>query len=227
MKARVPAQAARALAFGRVKVCGLTRAQDVAAATGSGATHAGFIFVPGTPRAVTPDVAQELAHAAGAAGTRTVGIFRNERVMEVARIAMDLDLGAVQLHGEEDRQYLHGLRNLLPDDVEIWAACAVGGGMPERGGADRLLFDTSHGGRSGGTGRVFDWSLVAGRPDLDRSIVAGGLDPANARAAGKLGAYALDVSSGVEASPGRKDPQRLASFFEALRPISRTELACA
>jgi indole-3-glycerol phosphate synthase/phosphoribosylanthranilate isomerase len=227
MKARVPAQAARALAFGRVKVCGLTRTQDVAAATQAGATHAGFIFVPGTPRAVTADAAQELAEAAGAAGAGTVGVFRNERLMDVARMALDLDLGAVQLHGEEDRQYLHGLRNLLPGDVEIWAACAVGGGMPERNGADRLLFDTSHRGQSGGTGRVFDWGLVAGRRDLPNSIVAGGLEPANARAASKLGAYALDVSSGVESGLGRKDPQRLASFFEALRPISRTELACA
>lgn len=227
MKARVPAQAARSLAFGRVKVCGLTREQDVAAAIGSGATHAGFIFVPGTPRAVTADRAEALAEVAAASGARTVGVFRNERLLDVARTALDLDLGAVQLHGEEDRQYLHGLRNLLPDEVEIWAACAVGSAMAERNGADRLLFDTSYRGRSGGTGRVFDWALVARRSDLARSIVAGGLEPANARAAGKLGAYALDVSSGVEAAPGRKDPQRLNSFFEALRPISRTELACA
>jgi len=227
MKAHSPAQAARALAFGRVKVCGLTRAEDVAGAVAAGATHAGFVFVSGTPRAVTSDAAQALAETARTAGARAVGIFRNERMMEVARTTLDLDLAAVQLHGQEDRQYLHGLRNLLPDEVEIWAACPVGRSMPERRGADRLLFDTAYAGRSGGTGRVFDWGLVAGRADLNRSLVAGGLNPANARAAARLGAYALDVGSGVEAAPGRKDPQRLAAFFEALRPVSRTELACA
>jgi indole-3-glycerol phosphate synthase/phosphoribosylanthranilate isomerase len=227
MKARSPAEAARALAFGRVKVCGLTREDDVVRTVAAGATHAGFIFVPETPRAVTAAAAQPLAEAARKAGAHSVGVFRNERLMNVARAALDLDLSAIQLHGEEDRAYLHGLRNLLPDDVEIWAACGVGSTLPERVGADRLLFDTLHGGQSGGTGRTFDWQHVMGRPELHRSLLAGGLNPANARAAARLGAYALDVGSGVEASPGRKDQERLTAFFEALRPASRMELACA
>jgi len=227
MKAPSPAKAARTLAFGRVKVCGLTRRSDVISAVRAGATHAGLIFVPGTPRAINLDAAHPLAESARGAGAQAVGIFRNERLFDVARTALDLDLAAVQLHGEEDRQYLHGLRNLLPDEVEIWAACAVGDAMPERIGADRLLFDTAHNGTSGGTGRVFDWNRIAHRGDLSRSLVAGGLNPANARAAARLGAWALDVGSGVEAAPGRKDPARLSAFFEALRPISRMELACA
>jgi indole-3-glycerol phosphate synthase / phosphoribosylanthranilate isomerase len=227
MKARRPYEAARALAFGRVKICGLTRLADIRAAAAAGAAFAGFIFVPGTPRALTAGAAAPLAEAAQAAGLRTVGIFRNARLMEVARTALDLDLGAVQLHGEEDRAYLQGLRNLLPDAVEIWAACGVGADLPARIGADRLLFDTAHAGGSGGSGRTFDWGRIAGRPDLPQALVAGGLNSANARAAARLGAYALDVSSGVEASPGRKDPARLAAFFEALRPLSRMERACA
>jgi len=227
MKAHSPAEAARALAFGRVKVCGLTRGEDVARAAAAGATHAGFVFVPATPRAVTAEAAQSLAEQARAAGIRPVGVFRNERLMDVARIALDLDLAAVQLHGQEDRQYLHGLRNLLPAEVEIWAACGVGAAMPERIGADRLLFDTVHQGACGGTGRTFDWSRIAARPELANAFVAGGLNPGNARAAARLGAYGLDVGSGVEASPGRKDPQHLAAFFDALRPICRMELACA
>jgi indole-3-glycerol phosphate synthase/phosphoribosylanthranilate isomerase len=227
MKAASPGEAARALAYGRVKVCGLTSQEDVEHSASAGASFAGLIFVPGTPRAVTAEEAQPLAEAARRAGARPVGIFRNARLMEVARTALDLDLDAVQLHGEEDRQYLHGLRNLLPATVEIWAASGVGDGMAERHGADRLLFDTVHGGRSGGTGRVFDWGLVAGHPDLHRSLLAGGLNPDNVRAASQLGAYALDVGSGVEASPGRKDPRRLDAFFDALRPEARKELACA
>jgi indole-3-glycerol phosphate synthase/phosphoribosylanthranilate isomerase len=223
MKAPNSGEAARALAYGRVKVCGLTRLEDVARAAALGATHAGFVFVPGTPRAVTAEGAQFLAEQARAGGIRPVGVFRNERLMDVARTALDLDLASVQLHGQEDRQYLHGLRNLLPDQVEIWAACSVGSDMPERHGADRVLFDTG----SGGTGRTFDWNRIAARPELTTAFVAGGLNPGNARAAARLGAYGLDVGSGVEAAPGRKDPQRLAAFFDALRPICRMELACA
>lgn len=227
MKARNPAAAARALAFGRVKVCGLTNAGDVAAALGAGASHAGFIFVPGTPRAVLPDAVQPLIEQVHAAGADAVGVFRNARLMEVASIALELDLDAVQLHGEEDQRYIQGLRNLLPDNVEIWAACGVDAEVPERSGADRLLFDSIAGGQSGGTGRTFDWDRIAGRPDLARSILAGGLHPGNAAAAARLGAWALDVSSGVEAAPGRKDPARLEAFFAALRPTSRKEIACA
>lgn len=227
MKAKRPALAARQLAFGRAKVCGLTRAEDVRHAVAAGATHAGFVFVPGTPRAVRPGTAAPLAEAVRAAGADPVGIFRNERLMQVARTALDLDLAAVQLHGEEDFGYVRGLRNLLPAGVEIWAACGVGAELAERFGADRLLFDTILNDSSGGTGRPFDWSRIARRPDLPRSLVAGGLNPANARAGARLGAYALDVGSGVEAAPGRKDPERLDAFFAALRPVSRMELACA
>ena len=227
MKANSPARAARALAFGRVKVCGLTCTADVSAALAAGASHAGFVFVPGTPRATQPSRALPLAQLAREAGGRTVGVFRDAPQMDIACTASDLGLDAVQLHGEEDGRYLHGLRKLLPDEVEIWAACGVGAEIPERTGADRLLFDSVDGGRSGGTGRAFDWDRVERRRDLSRSLLAGGLNPGNASAAARLGAWALDVGSGVEATPGRKDPARLIAFFEALRPATRKEIACA
>jgi phosphoribosylanthranilate isomerase len=83
------------------------------------------------------------------------------------------------------------------------------------------LFDTRSGGRCGGTGIAFDWRRVRGRSDLPGGILAGGLTPSIAAAAGRLGAFALDVGSGVERVPGRKDHGRLADFFEALRPPSR------
>jgi phosphoribosylanthranilate isomerase len=87
-----------------------------------------------------------------------------------------------------------------------------------------MLYDTAVSGRSGGTGRAFDWSRLAGRAGLGDAVLAGGLDPGNAGAAARVGAYALDVSSGVEASPGRKDPDKLRAFFEALRVPVRGEL---
>ena len=226
MKARRPAQAARALAFGRVKVCGIREAEDVATVSALGASFAGLIMVPGTPRAVTAAAAESLADAARRAGTATVGVFRNAKLMEVALAARRLELDAVQLHGEEDGGYIRGLRNLLPGETEIWAAGAVGAEVPEpRPFADRTLFDTCVGGRSGGTGRAFDWSRVEGRSELGSALLAGGLGPGNAAAAARVGAWALDVGSGVESEPGRKDAAKVAAFFEALRLPARRELA--
>jgi len=214
MRSPDPGLAARALAFGRVKVCGLTDSADAAMAAEAGASYAGIVMVPGTPRAVSVGDATPIAEAAS---IPLVGVFRNEKPMQVAATARALGLAAVQLHGEEDALYIRGLRALLPAETEIWAAGAVGDDLPEpRPGADRMLYDSKAGGQSGGTGKAFDWGRLEGR-DLSDALVAGGLDPSNAAAAARLGAYALDVGSGVEAAPGRKDPAKLAAFFQALR----------
>jgi len=220
MRAARPAEAARALAFGRVKVCGITNQADADAAIAAGASFLGLVMVPGTPRAVTREA------MAGIGGAPLVGVFRNARLPEVAVSARALGLAAVQLHGDEDATYIHALRALLlPEETEIWATGAVGDDLPEpRAGADRTLFDTQVGGRTGGTGQVFDWDRIRGRPELDNAVLAGGLNPGNARAAARVGTWALDVCSGVEAAPGRKDHAKLGAFFEALRPQVR---ACA
>jgi indole-3-glycerol phosphate synthase/phosphoribosylanthranilate isomerase len=224
MRADDPAAAARSLAYGRVKVCGLTDPFDVRIAAAQGATYAGLIMVPNTPRALDLGQAQALATAAAEAGLATVGVFRNEKLMQVAQSASALGLDAVQLHGDEDAAYIKGLRPLLPDGTEIWAAGAVGEDVPApRAGSDRILFDTAVNGRSGGTGRAFDWSRIEGRKELAEGILAGGLNPSNVREAAAVGAYALDVSSGVEATPGRKDETRMEAFFDALRVPDRRE----
>jgi indole-3-glycerol phosphate synthase/phosphoribosylanthranilate isomerase len=226
MRAASPARAARALAFGRVKVCGLTDARDAAAAARSGAHWIGLVMVPGTPRAVSLAEAGPIAMAARAEGAGLVGVFRHEKVLAIAHAARALGLDAVQLHGEEDAAYIRALRGMLPAGVEIWAAGAVGEEAPRgRLGADRTLFDTLVAGRSGGTGIAFDWDLVRGRGDLGAALLAGGLHPRNAAAAAQVGAYGLDVGSGVEAAPGRKDPALVGAFFEALRLPARAEFA--
>ena len=226
MRAECPARAARALAFGRVKVCGVRDPHDSNMVSLFGASHAGLVMVPNTPRAVTLAEAEPIAEAARGSGSSAVGVFRNEKLMQVARAARTLALDAVQLHGEEDGDYIRGLRTLLPEETEIWAAGAVGREVPEpRPGADRTLFDTKIGGRSGGTGIPFDWSRVRGRSELGSGLLAGGLNAANAAAAARVGAWALDVGSGVEMAPGRKDAGRLHAFFEALRPAARAEAA--
>jgi indole-3-glycerol phosphate synthase/phosphoribosylanthranilate isomerase len=217
MRAPDPALAARALAFGRVKVCGVTTAEDAALAAEAGASFVGLIMVPGTPRALT--LAEAGAVANGTVLPR-VGVFRNEKPMAVAQAAQALGLHAVQLHGEEDAIYIRALRGLLPEGTQIWAVASVGEDVPEpRLGADRTVYDSG----SGGTGRAFDWARLAGREALAEALLAGGLHPGNARDAARVGAWALDVSSGVEAAPGRKDPEKVGAFFEALRVPVRGE----
>jgi len=208
--------AARALVHGRVKLCGLTRSADVELAGRAGATHAGLIFVTGTPREVTVDQARGLADAAKGHGLKTVGVFRESPIEEVASTARVLNLDVVQLHGVEDPA---AVRAKLPRGVEIWAVCADC--APPRVGADRTLFDSG----SGGTGTAFEWSRIAGRDDLFTGFLAGGIGPANASAASRVGAYGLDVGSAVEAAPGEKDPVKVKALFDALRPRSRGDLA--
>ncbi len=224
MKADHPGEKARELAFGRVKLCGVTNAGDLGHGFASGATYAGLVMVPGTPRALTLEQAEKIVRDARLPG-RIVGVFRDAKLMEVAFAARTLGLSAVQLHGSEPAAYVLGLKALLPPGCEIWAASAVSDFVPgPRHGADRTLFDTRLGTQSGGTGRTFDWSLVKGSAELRTGLIAGGLNPANIAEASRLGAYALDVGSGVEAGPGAKDPEKLARLFDALRPAGRKEL---
>ncbi len=215
MAAEDIAQASRALVFGRVKVCGLTRAEDVALAAQCGATHAGFIFHPASPRRIEPEAAEKLVGVARSVGMKCVGVFAgdNPAIVGVANL---LGLDAVQVHGRFDRSLKAAL-----GPVELVATCAVRNGMLEAlpDGADRILFDH----RDGGSGQAFDWGLVAYSPALPTAFLAGGIGPDNARAATALGAYGLDLSSGVERALGIKDRAKLAALFNALRPIGRYE----
>ncbi|MBV9528746.1 bifunctional indole-3-glycerol-phosphate synthase TrpC/phosphoribosylanthranilate isomerase TrpF [Sphingomonas sp.] len=222
MRSADPGLAARELVFGRVKLCGLNRPEDIGAA--APATFAGFVFVPGTPRAVTVEEAAPLIGAARAAGMLPVGVFRDAPVGIVADAATLLNLHAVQLHGQEAAGYLLALRSQLPDEMEIWTAASVGAGVPEGGNGDRTVFDNA----SGGSGQAFDWAAVEGHPDLARSLIAGGIGAHNAHAARQLGAYAIDVGSAVDLVPGVKSPEKIAALFEALRAPSRQKVAaCA
>jgi indole-3-glycerol phosphate synthase/phosphoribosylanthranilate isomerase len=222
MRSANSAQTARALVFGRAKLCGLRCGADLRAARP--AAHAGFVFVPGSPRQVTADEAAPLAGIARRAGQSPVGIFRNSARRSVADLATILNLHAVQLHGAEDVDYVRALRRELPSECEIWTALSVGGGPLDSRGGDRLLFDNG----GGGSGRTFDWTRVESHPELPRAIVAGGIGAHNAAAARRLGAYAIDVGSSVDVEPGRKSPEKIAALFDALRPAARDRLpACA
>jgi indole-3-glycerol phosphate synthase/phosphoribosylanthranilate isomerase len=222
MRAPDPAQAARALIFGRVKLCGLKCREDILA--GAAAAFAGFVFVPGSPRHLAAEAAAPLGGQARRAGMLPVGVFRDAPLAVVADIAALLNLHAVQLHGGEDEAYVNALRLQLPAQCEIWTAVSVGRDPLDRLGGHRLLFDNG----DGGSGSNFDWRLLRDHPRLDQAIVAGGIGPVNAREAAALGAYAIDVGSALDAAPGVKSAARIHDLFEALRPNARTELrACA
>lgn len=198
-------EAARALVFGRVKVCGLTREEDVAAAAKSGATHAGLILVNDTPRMVTAERAQVLADAARRCGLKPVGVFRDEEPQAIVRAAKTLGLAAVQLHGAEPPEVVARVKAGI--DGEVWTA-----GFEDRGG-DRLLFDSA----GGGTGQTCDWDAVTPHPAKGEAFLGGGIGPDNARAAQATEVHGLDASSRLESAPGIKDPNKINALFDALR----------
>jgi indole-3-glycerol phosphate synthase/phosphoribosylanthranilate isomerase len=215
------ALAARSLVHGHVKICGLTNIDDVELVGKAGATHAGFILVPGTPRALDAPSAKSLATAARFLGLKSVGVFRDQPLDQVVAIGRAIGFDAIQLHGNEPATEIQAIRQALPD-VEIWGLCPVNGEIPrQRHGCDRTLFDTMVGGQSGGTGLAFDWSKLKSRQDLSCAFLAGGIGPANARAAAGVGAFGLDIGSGVEEAPGHKDRAKVQALFEALRPVGR------
>ncbi len=221
MRAADSAQAARELIFGRTKLCGLNSGDVMSAARP--AAFAGFVFAPGSPRQVAEHEAAPLAGIARRSGMLPVGIFRDAPLETIRDIAARLDLHAVQLHGHEDGDYIRTLRRQLRD-CEIWTALSVGRQALTARGGDRLLFDNG----SGGSGQTFDWRLVKNHRALSRALVAGGIGPANARAARGVGAFAIDVGSTVETSPGVKSADKIGALFEALRPESRQRFsACA
>lgn len=221
MRADDPAEAARELAFGRVKLCGINRLCDIVA--GRAASFAGLVFVPDTPRVVTLGEAQPLADRARSFGIKPVGVFRDASIADVANAARTLDLHAVQLHGLESASDIAALGRVLPSGCEIWSAVDASQVIAERD-CDRMLFDNG----GGGSGRAFDWNRIEGHPALPIGIVAGGIGVDNVRDAAALGAYALDVGSGVDSAPGIKDPTKIATLFDTLRAPTKPGLSqCA
>lgn len=216
-RAASPGGAARELTCGRVKLCGLTRAPDARAAWRAGAVMGGLIFAPDSPRRLDEAGAQRVQ---AGAPLEWVGVFRDQPASEVAALARDLSLAAVQLHGAEDAAYARELRAALPRRCEIWKAVPGRAPLPAPAslGADRLLLDTGRGGRLGGSGVPFDAESFAGA-DLSACVLAGGIGPGNVQTAARLEPWMIDVNSGVEAAPGDKDEACLGELFARLRAL--------
>jgi phosphoribosylanthranilate isomerase len=197
-----------------VKICGITRAQDADAAVAAGARALGFVFWPGSPRFIDPYRARAIVSRLPPFVT-PVGLFVNQPREYVEGVASLVRLGAVQLHGDETAEYAETIRHpvikavTLGDSIEEW---------PKR---VTVLLDAHDPARRGGTGRTIDWTAAAAVATRRPILLAGGITPANVvDAIARVRPFGVDVSSGVERSPGVKDPEKLTALFEALHVTS-------
>ncbi|GAB3239411.1 N-(5'-phosphoribosyl)anthranilate isomerase [Glycomyces halotolerans] len=189
-----------------VKICGLTEPEHVAAAVESGADALGFLLSP-SPRRVTPERARHLA-ATVPSSVLTVGVFAGAPVETIRREAEAAGVKAVQLHGDYRRQDFEALEGFPAERVRAVPAAALGDAAFGAFGEDYLIVDSPR----PGSGRAWDWSRLQPRPD-GRWMLAGGLDPDTvADAIAQAAPWGVDVSSGVEARRGVKDPELIARF---------------
>ena len=210
--------AVRSVIFGENKVCGLTRAQDVKIVYENGALYGGLIFVEHSKRCVSLRQAQELVTTAP---LRFVGVFQNQEIDFIAKIASQLQLYAVQLHGAETEGFITALRQQLPKNTQIWKAISVNTeaqsavDFTDDLNVDRYIFDSKTANQQGGTGKTFDWSLIP--ENLKHKIIlAGGISPNNVEQAIQQNCLGLDLNSGVESSAGVKDQEKVRLVFEKI-----------
>lgn len=193
----------------RIKICGVTRAEDAEVAVSLGADFVGLNFYPKSPRFVTLECAHEIRRAVGGR-SRLVGVFVNAAREYVEERRAELDLDLLQFHGDEDESDISGW------PVAVIRALRLRPGEPldaiSRTGADYILLDTFDTEVYGGSGRARPLEDLKGA-DLARVFISGGLCPDSVALAAALGPYAVDVASGVESAPGVKDHAKLRSFI--------------
>jgi phosphoribosylanthranilate isomerase len=205
----------------RVKICGITNAEDAAAAVAAGADALGFVFHAKSPRAVEPAVVKRIV-AGLPPFVLPLGVFVNEEAKRVRDIMDDCGLALAQLHGDESAAYcellgrpaLKALRLRGPESLLSLAE------FKGRAGIRGFVLDAYAETAYGGTGAVADWSLAAMVSQTVPVLLAGGLTPDNVREAIlAVKPYGVDVSSGVEAAPGRKDHGKIQAFVRAAKLV--------
>lgn len=206
----------------KVKVCGITNAEDARAAVEAGADALGFIFYAKSPRYVVPAVAARIIADLPPLVT-LVGVFVNEEPATVRSIMDACGLAIAQLHGDENAAYCHDLSRpamkalRLKDRGSLLALAEYQG----RGGVRGFVLDRFSEAAYGGTGLITNWALAAEVAKSTRVLLAGGLTPDNvSEAISTVRPYGVDVSSGVESAPGKKDHAKMFAFLEAVRVVS-------
>lgn len=199
-----------------VKICGITCEDDALLAVAMGADAVGFVFAP-SPRQVQPIAVRDIVRRLPPE-VLTVGVFRDELPPRVVEICHQAGLRAAQLHGHETASDTREVRRHLPFVIKAFPAGHPGLDHVDQYRADAVLIDSA----TPGSGQVFDWSLAEGAPSNRRVILAGGLHAGNVAAAiDRVRPWGVDVSSGVEASPGRKDARKLQAFVDAAKAAGR------
>lgn len=205
-----------------IKICGITNLADAQHAAKCGADALGFNFYERSPRHITPTAAAEIIEQMPK-DVSIVGVFVNHTIDEVAMIARTAGLTAVQLHGDEAPAFVTELRQRLAAGCQIVKALRVGPAFDIHNcsgyGADAILLDAYSKSGYGGTGETFDWETASEVGELtDRLYLAGGLSDLNVgEAIRRVRPYAVDACSLLEATPGRKDPQKVERFIEEAR----------
>jgi phosphoribosylanthranilate isomerase len=194
-----------------VKVCGTTSEEDALLAIAMGADAIGFVFAP-SPRQVSVGLVSDIVKRLPREVV-TVGVFRDEAPERVVQIVQTAGLRAAQLHGHETPEQAQFVRDRVPLLIQAFPAGDPAVARAHMYRADAILLDAA----TPGSGQVFDWALAEG-PDGIRLILAGGLTPENVKAAiDQVHPWGVDVVSGVEASPGRKDPVKVRAFIAAAK----------
>jgi phosphoribosylanthranilate isomerase len=201
----------------KVKICGITNFEDAVAAIDMGADLLGFNFYPKSPRYIAPAEAADIINKLPGF-INIVGVFVNASIDHIRKTITQCQLDWVQLHGHESPQFCESFLSL---DVRTMKALRVKDRSDiqkaEDYFTDAILLDAFHPEKYGGTGLTFDWNIVGhiGK----RVFLAGGINPDNAAKAVELGVYGIDVCSGVEAEPGKKDHKKMKKLFENIRHL--------
>jgi phosphoribosylanthranilate isomerase len=203
----------------RIKLCGITTLDDAHMAVDVGAWAIGCILWPQSPRACDPAEAARIATAVRRRA-QVCGVFVNQHLDEVAELVDALGLTMVQLHGDEGPAYCGEVARRTGAKVVKAAAVRSQADVQalETFHTDFHMLDAHRPGMRGGTGETFDWELVRARRSSIPLILSGGLTPDNvAEAIAAIRPFAVDTASGTEASPGVKDPDKVAAFVEAVQ----------
>lgn len=206
----------------KVKICGLTTLEDARFASGALADYLGFIFYDKSPRYIEPAKAGAIIN--WIEGPKKIGVFVNQALDDVNDIAQQTGIDFVQLHGDEPPGYCDMMNFPVIKAFHITNDTKSGQLAEEIGlyknSADYLLFDTKVDGLYGGTGQTFDWSLLKNLAMEKPFFLSGGLNAKNvATAIEKVSPDVVDLSSGLEESPGLKDFDKIEEFFEIMRSI--------
>jgi len=215
-----------------VKICGMTNLEDALVAVEAGADAVGFVFYEKSPRYVTVETAREISSRLPES-VETVGVFVNDREDSICSVVDAAGITGVQMHGDNEDPHVADLVVARRPHIKVMAAISMSRPNPQRwammwhpDSVRAFLLDSGNASKFGGTGNTFDWNaavpVLNDIKRLGKVVAAGGLSPTNVEEAAEvLKPWGVDVVSGVEASPGKKDPEKVRAFVRAVREMDR------